>query len=116
MDTFEEFIKNNDAEVLFEMANLVNRNTGLPFVVWISPKAGNSHDVRIKVSKGPKIIPSELVNIAIRPEVKVLNGNMTGSDLKLLKTWVILNMDTIVKYWDGKIEATDEAIAAIKKI
>jgi hypothetical protein len=35
-------------------ANLSPKRTGLPFVVWISPKAGAAHDVRVTVSKGPK--------------------------------------------------------------
>jgi hypothetical protein len=41
---------------------------------------------------------------------------MTAHDLALLKKWVELNHDVIVKYWDGDIEYTEDAIAALKAI
>jgi hypothetical protein len=105
------------AEDLFEMANLSPKRTGLPFVVWISPKAGAQHGVRVKVSKGPKAHPEELISVALRPDVHVVGGrSMTAHNLALLKKWVELNQDVIVKYWDGEIEYTEDAIAALKPI
>jgi hypothetical protein len=102
---------------LFEMANISPKRTGLPFVVWISPKAGAPHDVRVKVSKGPTVHSSELVSVAIRPDVHVVSGGkMTAHDLDLLKKWVGLNYDAIIKYWNGDIEYTEDAIAALKPI
>lgn len=99
------------------MANLSPKRTGLPFVVRISPKAGAPHEVRVEVSKGPKVRPEELISVAIRPDVHVVGGGkMTAHDLALLKRWVELNQDVIVKYWDGEIEYTEDAIAALKPI
>src|SRR5450432_891219 len=104
MKTFNEFVVEPQSDGLFEMAN-------------ISPKAGAPHDVRVKVSKGPKVHSSELVSVAIRPDVHVVSGGkMTAHDLALLKKWVELNHDVIVKYWDGEIEYTEDAIAALKAI
>ena len=40
-----------ETEDLYTMSNLSPRRTGLPFVVWISPKGGALHDVRVKVSR-----------------------------------------------------------------
>jgi hypothetical protein len=34
----------------------------------------------------------------------------------LLREWVELNRDVIIKYWDGDIEYTEDAIAALKPI
>ncbi len=85
-------------------------------MVWISQKAGAPHDVRVKVSKGPKVHPSELISVAIRPDVQVVGGAMSAHDLSLLRKWVELNLDTIVRYWDGEIEYTEDAIAALKPI
>jgi hypothetical protein len=117
MKTFNEFVVEPQSDGLFEMANISPKRTGLPFVVWISPKAGAPHDVRVKVSKGPKVHSSELVSVAIRPDVHVVSGGkMTAHDLALLKKWVELNHDVIVKYWDGDIEYTEDAIAALKAI
>lgn len=104
-------------EGLFEMANLSPRLTGLPFVVWISPKAGASHDVRVKISRGPRVHPDELISVAIRPAVHVVGGaRLSSQDLALLKEWVELNYDVILRYWDGDIEYTEDAIAALKPI
>jgi len=99
------------------MANISPKRTGLPFVVWISPKAGAPHDVRVKVSKGPKVHSNELVSVAIRPHVRVIgDGEMNAHDLNLLTEWVALNRDVIIRYWDGDIEYTEDAIAALKAI
>lgn len=119
MKTFNEFITapKSESDGLFEMANLPPKRTGLPFVVWISPKAGAPHDVRVKVSKGPKVHPSELISVAIRPDVhEVGSKKMNTHDLALLKKWIEANQDVIVKYWDGEIEYTEDAIAALKPI
>lgn len=106
-----------ETEGLFEMANLSPKRTGLPFVVWISPKAGAPHDVRVKISQGPKVSPGELTSVAIRPSVHVVcGGSVSAQDLALLKRWIELNEDVIVKYWDGEIEYTEDAIAALKPL
>jgi hypothetical protein len=116
MKTSGEFVDALADEGLFEMANLSPKRTGLPFVVWISPKAGASHDVRVKVSRSPKVHGSELVSVAIRPDVHVIGGNMSAPDLALLRKWVELNRDVLIKYWDGDIEYTEDAIAALKPV
>jgi hypothetical protein len=113
----EQFIAEPEGDSLFGMANLSPKRTGLPFVVWISPKAGALHDVPVKVSTGPKVHPSELISVAIRPDVHVVGGGkMTRPDLDLLRKWIALNRDVIVKYWDGEIEYTEDAIAEIKPL
>ena len=112
--TFSEFVT-DEGEAL--MANLSPKRTGLPFVVWISPKAAAPDDVRIKISKGPKVHPSELISVTVRPEVHVVGGGkMTARDLDLLRKWIALNRDVIVKYWDGEIEYTEDAIAQLKPL
>ena len=105
-----------EEDIFFDMSNLSRKRTGLPFVVWISPSMGAPHDVRVKVSQGPKVLPSELVSVAIRPEIRVVGGSLDASSLKLLRQWVELNYDAIVGYWDGEIESTEDAIAAMRPI
>lgn len=116
--TFPETVAayRGDEEGLFEMANLSPKRTGLPFVVWISPKAGAHHDVRVKVSRGPKVHPAELVSVALRPDIHVVGGELQAEDLALLTQWLDLNRDVIIGYWDGAIEYTEDAIAALKSI
>lgn len=89
----------------------------MPFVVWISPKAGAPHDVRVKVSSGPKAQSADLVSVAIRPTVRVVGGGeLSNHDLALLRKWIDLNRDVIIHYWDGDIEYTEDAIAALKPV
>jgi hypothetical protein len=101
---------------LFLMANLNPRLTGLPFVVWISPRGNARHDVRVKVSPGPRAQPTEMVSVGLRPEVHVVEGTLKAADLELLRQWVALNLDVLVRYWDGDIEFTDEAMDALRSI
>lgn len=115
--TITEFVGEPEGASLFEIANLSPKRTGLPFVVWISSKAGAPHDVRVKVSKGPKVPASELISVAVRPDIHVVGGGtMTAHDLDLLRKWITLNRDVILKYWDGEIEYTEDAMAALKPL
>jgi hypothetical protein len=57
-----------------------------------------------------------MVCVAIRPKVRIVEGKMTASDLILLKKWVELNREVLVKYWDGDIAYTEGAINALRPI
>jgi hypothetical protein len=99
---------------LFEMVNVRPEISGLPFIVWISEKGDARHDVRVKVSPGPRVREFS-ATVSVRPEVEVLAGEMSARDL-LVREWIELNRDTIVKYWTGDILYTDEALAALKPV
>jgi hypothetical protein len=95
----------------YNMSNLSPKRTGLPFVVWISPRGGASHDVRVKVSKGPKALPEEFVTVTVRPEVQVIGpGKLPARDLKLLRRWIKLNREVLVQFWEGEIEYTEDVL------
>ena len=105
-----------EGQASYEMANLRPERTGLPFVVFISQRGGARHDVRVKIARGAKVRPSEMVTVAIRPDVRVVSGALDPRDLTLLRRWIGLNLDTLIGYWDGDIEYTEDAIAAIVPI
>jgi hypothetical protein len=100
----------------FEMANLRPERTGLPFIVFISQKGGARHDVRIKIAQSARVRPSEMITVAIRPSARVVRGRLPPHDLDLLIQWIDLNRDTLIDYWNGIIEYTEDAINAIKPI
>jgi hypothetical protein len=102
-----------EGQASYEMANLRPERTGLPFVVFISQKGDARHDVRVKVAPGAKVRPSEMVTVAIRPSVRVVRGELDPGDLALLTRWIDLNRNTLIEYWNGDIEYTEDAIAAI---
>ena len=96
--------------------HLPTKKTGLPFVVWIWPRGNSGRNVRVGVALGPNAGESELVSVAIQPEVHVVKGRMGGSELTWLRRWVDLNRDVIKKYWDGEIWSHEDAAAAIKPV
>lgn len=100
----------------FLMSNLGFKQTGLPFVVWISLRGNARHDVRVWVSRRPRAFASEMVSVAIRPDVRVVEGEMNAGDLALLKKWVELNHDVLVRHWDGDLYSSKDAIDAIRPI
>jgi hypothetical protein len=101
------------ASNLFLMASLEQRDTGLPFVVWISQCGDFGHDVRIWLSRSPKAAPSEMVVVSIRPNVRVVEGSVSPANFALLSRWVELNRDVLVGYWNGDITSKDDAINAL---
>lgn len=98
------------------MANLRPERTGLPFVVFISQRGGARHDVRIKVAQSAKVRPTEMMTVAVRPAVRVIRGRLDAADLALLRRWVELNREVLVRYWEGDIEYTEDAIAALRPV
>lgn len=101
-----------DDEDLFEMVNIRPELSGLPFIVWISEKGRTRHDVRVKISPGPRV-RDFAATVSVRPTVEVLAGELSARDLALVRNWIELNRDVIVKYWNGDILYTDEALAAL---
>ena len=106
----------DDIEAAFDLSNLAPDQTGLRFIVWIAVDFGYTDDVRVYISHKPHIRRSELVEVAIRPEVRVVGGTLSDDELELLKRWVELNFDVLVAYWDGEIEGTMEAMERLRAI
>ena len=102
-------------EELFEMANVRPEMSGLPFVVWVSEKGRARHDVRVKVSPGPRV-REFVLSVSVRPTVEVVAGTLPEHDLELLRAWIDLNRDVILRYWDGDIVYTEDALGALKAL
>src|ERR1019366_2008631 len=96
--------------------HLPMKKTGLPFVVWISPRGNARHDVRVEVALRRKAGKPQLVSVAILPDVRVVKGMMGGPELACLRRWVDLNRDVIVKFWNDEIRCHWDAAAAIKPV
>jgi hypothetical protein len=110
LDTSEDaihpiFLDDEDAGYL--MTDIAPETTGLPFIVWISVGGPASHDIRIWTSRNIRSWPSHRTCLAIRPDVRVLRGNLEDHDVDLLRRWVALNLEMIEKLWDGKICSSD---------
>lgn len=93
------------------MASLYPRDTGLPMTVWIGPKAGARHDVRVKVSMahGDRMDADNLATVSVRPVPEVLHGRLAGADTAEVIRWIELNRDVIVDYWNGSASTLEMA-------
>jgi uncharacterized protein DUF4160 len=108
----------DEADDLFEMANLSPALTGLPMIVWISERGRARHDVRVKVSlvHGRRARPDRTASVSVRPDIEVVAGPQLASrDLDLVRQWVDQNREAIIAYWNGDL-LTDEVIARLSPI
>jgi hypothetical protein len=105
-----------EGQATYKMADLRPERTGLPFVVFISQKGGARHDVRVKVARAPRVRPSEMVTVALRPSVRVVRGRLDPPDLALLRQWIDLNEQVLIDYWNGVIGYTEDALNALRPI
>jgi len=97
------------------MVNIRPELSGLPFIVWISEKGGARYDVRVKVSPGPRV-REFAATISVRPQIEIIAGELSTENLRTVRAWIELNRETIIKYWNGEILYTDEALAALKPL
>ena len=96
---------NNEEQNLFEMVNLRPKDTGLPMTIWVGPKAGAKHDIRIKVcmNHGDTMNLDNLAIVAIRPKPHVIVGMLSKNDEKLVFEWINLNLALLIAYWNYQL-------------
>ena len=106
-----------EAEDLFEMANLYPDTTGLPMTVWVSPRGNARHDVRVKVNMthGNQMNIANTAVVAVRPEPRVVAGQLTPEDAQAVAEWITLNADTLIAYREGRID-TAQMVRALKAL
>lgn len=91
------------------MANLRPADTGLPMVVWVSERGNARHDVRVKVCRehGEGLQYNNTASVAVRPEPRLVAGQLAPADLAAVSRWITRNADVIVAYWEGNISTFD---------
>ena len=97
---------------LFFMTNLRPKRTGLPFVVYVSPKGNVAHGPRIKVSNkyGEKASEGDWFTITIEDQPRVIGDLSTGlnrRDVQMAKNWVRINKDELLQIWEDDIDVFD---------
>lgn len=98
-------------EDLYEMTNVFPRTSGLPVTVWVSARGGARHDVRVKVCRVPgnRMIPGETAVVSVRPEPRLMEGDLDGEALRAVQRWIKLNEDLLIALWDGEIDGVELA-------
>ncbi len=114
-------------EMLLEMANISQNNTGLDVIVWvqtINTQSTGKHNLpRIKFQNNTstKIQINELIPISISDNPKILLKNndlnkikISQAQINVIKQWIIKNKEILIDYWEEKI-TTDELFQKLKK-
>jgi hypothetical protein len=95
-----------EADELFEMANLFPGTTGLPMTVWVSPRGNARHGVRVKVNTthGNQMSIANTAVVSIRAAPRVTAGRLSAEDERVVFQWVSLNTPALIAYWEGQID------------
>jgi len=96
-----------DSDELFEMANLRPNETGLPMVIWVSPRTGKEkHGPRIKVQTfhGSKSDSERLASVGFTRDGKIENfGGLSNQDFQLVSLFITNNLTNLLRLWDDEI-------------
>jgi hypothetical protein len=94
---------------LTEMVNLPAKRTGLPMMVYCSPDNAG-HDMRVKVmlDHAQTWIEEKSTSVALRPNIHMAPNHpkLPTKDFRLVKQWIELNQQTIVDYWEGRLDTS----------
>lgn len=103
-------------QATFGMANLRRKTTGLPFIVFISQKDEARHAARVKVSPDPRVRADEMSSYSISPFEWKEGSRLSNAEEKLLGRWIDVNSRVLLRYWNGEIEYTEDAIEQLKSV
>lgn len=111
MDTFT--LQDQDqGEDLYLMTNVQPKDSGLPFIAYVSERQGQ-HDVRVKLAYKT---PNWIATVTVRPGVEVVGGQLSARDLALVREWVALNKDVIIAHWEGDMPSSRDVLDALKPL
>lgn len=104
-------------EAPFEMTNLRPKRTGLPMTVYVSFRNKAKHDARVKVSMshGDHMDLDNVAVVSIRPEPKLLHGELSRSDLQQVQRWIELNRAALLDHWEERSDGAD-LVYALKRL
>ena len=114
----DEALEDDTDECTFEFTDFGPHLTGLPFFVWVRPSMGMRREVWVGVSPDRNGFDGcDLIQVAIRPDVRVVKGKMSNKNVALLRQWADLNRDMIVKFWNTEeIEDSLAVYDAVKSL
>ncbi len=102
---------------LFEMANLRERQTGIPGTIYISTRQA-SHGPRVKYfeDRPGEGVPSFSVSISTEPEVveNRLPDSVLSRMSPLVIEWGRLNQQQLLDFWEHGTSWYDEEVAGFK--
>ena len=96
-----------DEDLMFEMANAVKEDTGLPYDIWLDSEGKNrkvSHNSpRIKVSVDGKLIPVLISDNPDLPEDVLKKGTKRFRRFNEIRKFIIDNKEILLKHWNKEL-------------
>jgi hypothetical protein len=107
----------SDEDLLYLLTDLHPGQTGLPFIVYVSAY-DDGQPVQIWVALRRKMVPSEMARVTVEPPIMEIGGEkqLSEDQLNILRRWIELNRNAIVKTWTGEIGDSVDVMAAIRSI
>lgn len=108
-----------EQDMMTEMANLSQKHTELPVVIWVETGVtrGTKHNIpRLKFqnSTSQKISTKNLIPISIseEPEILIKNFDMKNlkisrKDFQMVKEWIIKHRETLIDYWNQNFDTVE---------
>jgi hypothetical protein len=96
-------------EAILEWANLFPRHTGLSVTIWVGPRGGARHAPRIKVwpEPGDRMRIDGAASMLIADPPKLVRGKLAPEIEAQAASWVLLNREPLLDYWNGLIDTFD---------
>jgi len=113
-------LKEEQDDVLHEMANLGSHNHGIPgVVIWVG-KANKQHGLRVKVSNLKDRWSNDNNFVIQMPSLDYDPGQVarwiTPNIMKKILQWIVLNQEVLHDFETDKITFTDQFISKIAKV
>ena len=104
----------------YVMASVSPETTGLPMAIYISSKnAGPGPRIEVSQQYGDRLNRDEIFSVTIEDDPLVIGkpGKIRLSDLARIRTFIQLNKEVLLKYWEQKEPAyTLQVLQAVQKI
>ncbi len=100
------------------IATLAPKDTGLPMAVYLTTRDTDHQGARVKVSRshGRKLNLDRLVSVSISDDPRVVDGfGLLHQDLRLVRAWILLNRDVLLRYWNHGLSTAD-MMAALRPL
>jgi len=122
-EAFDYYEEDTDGEdFLFEMANLFQKDTGLPMIIWADVNRRGKHNsprIKVSTSHSANVHEGELVPVLLSEKPRILPRSKQGAippdDLKEVGRFISLNKEILMQYWNGTI-STSEFVSNLKHL
>ena len=109
-------------DILFEMANIQKKITGLPVNLWVDEHGvsrNNEHNLprlKFQANKSDKVNGEGIpISISANPEILVANAHteLSDAEINMIKVFIINHLELFLEHWLQEID-TDELKEKLK--